>query len=159
MSLIAISTMATASMTASSLIYSSNIIKGLIYLTTDVTKGIYNLMKISNDIDLQNIISKSDIINDIQVIKLFIEEESNINENNKTVISCINNILETLKNLESNISSITTKTNLNKQLWFSYFRSYDVSKEKTNIIFHIDQLKHRFNMLIKIISVMNVKHI
>jgi len=154
MSLIAISTMATATMTASSIIYSTNIIKGLIYLTTDITKNIYNLMKISNDIELQNILLKTDIINDISVIKLFVEEESKINENNKTVISCLNNIADTLKNLETNINSLTNKINLNKQLYFSYFRSYDISEEKKNIIFLIDQLKHRFNILIKIISVM-----
>lgn len=154
MSLIAISTMATASMTASSIIYSTNIIKSLICLTTDVTKNIYNLIKISNDVELQNILLKSDIINDISIIKLFVEEESKINENNKTIISCLNNITETLKNLEININSLTNKINLNKQLYFSYFRSYNISEEKKNIIFLIDQLKHRFNILIKIISVM-----
>lgn len=154
MSLIAISTMATASMTASSIIYSTNIIKSLICLTSDVTKNIYNLIKISNDVELQNILLKSDIINDISIIKLFVEEESKINENNKTIISCLNNITETLKNLEININSLTNKINLNKQLYFSYFRSYNISEEKKNIIFLIDQLKHRFNILIKIISVM-----
>jgi len=155
MSLIAISTMASASVTASTLVYSSNIIKSLIFLTTDVSKSIYNLIKISNDNDLKSILVKSDIMSDINIIKLFIEEKANLKEYNKSVITCIDNISETLRNLEYNINCITSMTKLNNELWFSYFRRHDTTEQKQNIIFLIDQLKHRFNLLIKIISIVD----
>ena len=124
------------------------LLKSITSLTGSVLKGIYNLISVTKDTELQEIILSSDIIHDITVIKFFIED---INKpDNKTVIECINNINETLKQLENTINTITNKFELHKNLWFSYFRSYDITCEKDTLKFLSNQLKHRFNILIQI---------
>ena len=124
------------------------LLKSITSLTGSVLKGIYNLISVTKDTELQEIILSSDIIHDITVIKFFIED---INKpDNKTVIECINNINETLKQLENTINIITNKFESHKNFWFSYFRSYDITSEKQNLKFLSNQLKHRFNILIKI---------
>ena len=126
------------------------LLKSITVLSTSILKGVYNLISITKDTELQEIILSTDIIHDITVIKSFIED---INKtDNKTVIECINNINETLKQLENTINTITNKFELHKNLWFSYFRSYDITSEKQNLKFLSNQLKHRFNILIKIIK-------
>ena len=72
------------------------------------------------------------------------------NTKNKTILASINNLNETLKELEHTINSITNKIEYHKILWFSYFRSYDITSEKESLVFLSNQLKHRFNLLIKI---------
>ena len=54
--------------------------------------------------------------------------------------------------LEKNINSITTKIEDHKQLWFGFMRSYNIAEEKILIPILINQLKHRFEILIKISS-------
>jgi len=123
--------------------------KSITALTGSLLTGIYNLISITKDTELQDIILSSDIIHDITVIKSFIES-INKRDHNKTIIECINNINETLQQLENTINSITNKFELHKKLWFSYFRSYDITSEKNTLKFLSNQLKHRFNILIKI---------
>jgi len=120
------------------------------------SRALYNILcpeilfkSITKDTELQDIILSSDIIHDITVIKSFIES-INKRDPNKTIIECINNINETLQQLENTINSITNKFELHKKLWFSYFRSYDITSEKNTLKFLSNQLKHRFNILIKI---------
>lgn len=122
--------------------------KSITILSASILKGIYNLISITKDTELQDIILSTDIIHDITVIKSFIEDIDKTD--NKTIIECINNINETLKQLENTINTITDKFNLHKNLWFSYFRSYDITSDKHNLKFLSNQLKHRFNILIKI---------
>lgn len=124
------------------------LLKSIIGLTGSILKGIYNLISITKDTELQDIILSSDIIHDITVIKSFIENISK--PDNKTIMECINNINDTLQQLENTINSITNKFELHKNLWFSYFRSYDITSEKDTLKFLSNQLKHRFNILIKI---------
>ena len=124
--------------------------KSITILSASILKGIYNLISITKDTELQDIILSTDIIHDITVIKSFIEDIDKTD--NKTIIECINNINETLKQLENTINTITNKFELHKNLWFSYFRSYDITSEKQNLKFLSNQLKHRFNILIKIIK-------
>jgi hypothetical protein len=129
------------------------IFKSVISLTSKITSGIYHLISISNDAELQNIILNSDIVQDINIIKSFIEDKHKNKTDNLTLISCIDNLNATLIDIEKNIQEITKKTEYNKNLWFTYFRSYDTTKEKENIILLIKQLNHRFELLVKIYSI------
>ena len=111
------------------------------------------LKKISeNDIDLQKLLNNSDITQDILIIKCFIEENHEYFDSN-TLLVCINNLNETLTELEIHVNSITKKIKDHEQLWFRYFRYYDISKEKEIVPLLIEKLRHRFNMLIKISSI------
>lgn len=149
MSIVAISTYV-ASRTLYTALYPEIIIKSITTLTSSLISGIYNLITLTQDIDLKKILVTSDIVHDITVIKSFVKELEKT-ENN-TVMTCVHNLNETLKELETTVNSIKNKFELHQKMWFSYFRSYDISSEKDSIIFLSNQLKHRFELLIKISS-------
>ncbi len=153
MSLVTIS-----SIVASRILYPELIIKtvtSLSSISTNIIKSVHYLATISkDDLDLQNLLIKSDIIQDISIIKSFIEEKKFDNESH-TILACINNLNETLVELETNIHSITEKLHYHEKLWFRYFRSYNIEKEKELIPILIEKLRHRFNLLIKISSIIH----
>jgi len=135
---------------ANQIMYPEIIVRSVISLSTNLIYSVKYLATISkNDFELQKLLSKTDILHDIIVIKSFIDETGK----NHTVDVCIENLRETLSDLESNISSITSKIENHNKLWFSYFRSYNINLEKEQIPFLIEKLKHRFDLLIKIKSV------
>ena len=149
MSIVAISTYV-ASRTLYTALYPEIIIKSITTITSSLISGIYNLITITQDIDLKKILVTSDIVHDITVIKSFVKELEKT-ENN-TILTCVHNLNETLKEIETTVNSIKNKFEVHQKMWFSYFRSYDISSEKDSIIFLSNQLKHRFELLIKISS-------
>jgi hypothetical protein len=153
MSLITLSTMVVSKVLYPELIL--NTITSVSSVSGKLINSVYYLSNLSHkDIELQELLLKSDIIQDILIIKCFIEEKQHSNINSQTIFNCINNLNETLFELEENINSVTQKIELHKTLWFNYFRTYDISKEKVQIPFLIEKLKHRFNILIKISSIL-----
>ena len=149
MSIVAISTYV-ASRTLYTALYPEIIIKSITTITSSLISGIYNLITITQDIDLKKILVTSDIVHDITVIKSFVKELEKT-ENN-TILTCVHNLNQTLKEIETTVNSIKNKFELHQKMWFSYFRSYDISSEKESITFLSNQLKHRFELLIKISS-------
>ena len=129
------------------------LIKSVTTISSGLVSSLSYLITISYDKELMQILLSTDIINDIKIIKNFLDGNNIKNIENKTVIECINDINETLKNLEIIIKNITDKIEYNKSLWFSYFRSHDTTDERDKIIFLITQLKHRFELLIKILTI------
>ena len=153
MSIVAIS-----SMVVSKVLYPELIIKtitSLSSLSSNLINSVYYLSSLAHkDTQLQDLLIKTDIIQDILIIKCFIEEKKNSNMKH-TILNCINNLNETILELDNNINSITSKIELHKTLWFNSFRSYDIAKEKNQIPILIEKLKHRFDILIKISSVLD----
>jgi phenylalanyl-tRNA synthetase alpha subunit len=144
-----------SSIFTSQMLYPELIFKTITTLSTNLIYSVQYLIKISqNDLELQKILIKSDILQDINIIKSFIEENK-YKQQSSTILSCIHNINETLEVLEKNITSITQKIKEHDEKWFKYFRSYDITIEKEIIPFLIDKLKHRFDMLIKISTIIN----
>ena len=78
----------------------------------------------------------------------------NKNSTSRKIYSAPSNI-EKYRINDNNINSITSKIELHKTLWFNSFRSYDIAKEKNQIPILIEKLKHRFDILIKISSVLD----
>lgn len=150
MSIVAISTYV-ASRTIYNALYPEVLIKSIVSITSRLISNIYHIVTTTQDIDLKKILVTTDIIHDITIIKSFIEEKEERVEN-KTILTCIHNIDETLKDIDDTIKSINNKFEIHQKMWFSYFRSYDISLEKERIIFLSDRLKHRFEILIKISS-------
>ena len=66
---------------------------------------------------------------------------------------CIDNLNQTLSRLEYNINNITCKIENHKKLWFNSIRSYNIHNEKLEIPKLIEQMNHRFEVLIKISNV------
>ena len=106
------------------------------------------------DCELNDLIAENDIIDDIKIIKSFLEEIENKNHS-KTVSLCIQNLAENLKNIEQTLSVITKKIEQHKHLWFNSFRSYDIQKEKIIFPKLINQMNHRFEVLRMMTSVLN----
>ena len=155
MSIVALSTVL-ATRTVATMIYPHVIINSIASIASNLIVGIGHLLTISDDTELQSIIFTSDIIQDIQIIKSFVEDKEKHKTNNKALLTCIDNLNKSLIDLESNINIITQKTEYNKQVWFSYFRRYNTTKEKENIILLIKQLNHRFELLVKICSIIYI---
>ena len=153
MSIIAFSSI--SALIARNLLYPEVIVKTITNISSNLISSVHYLTTISHkDKDLQKLLIVTDIIQDIIIIKSFIEENK-FNNNSTTIIACINNLNETLSELELNINSITKKIQDHNNSWFKYFIYYDISKEKELITILIDKLRHRFNMLIKISKIIN----
>jgi hypothetical protein len=154
MSIIAISSISSLFAT-SGLIGSDIVIKTIVNISSNLINSVTQLKILSEkDVDLQKLLVKSDIIQDILIIKSFIEENKS---ESYTILTCINNLKETMQEIETNINSISEKIKTHNNLWFKYFRYYDISSEKEMIPILIEKLRHRFNMVIKISSIANIK--
>jgi len=140
------------SIVASTIIYPELILRSSVSLATNLVTSVNYLISISRgDIELQNLLISNDIIEDINIIKNFIEEKAN-KKHGQTTQVCIENLNKTLMELEKNIKNITDKIENHKNLWFNYLRSYNISQEKVAIPLLINKMKHRFEMLIKVTS-------
>ena len=65
----------------------------------------------------------------------------------------LENLEQTLSQLEQNVNSITYKIENHKNLWFNSFRSYNIENESRIIPILKEKMKQRFEILIKISSV------
>jgi len=129
------------------------IIKNGYFLANNLVTSVLYLKNMSHtDYELKSLMTNTDLLEDIGIIKTFIEEKK-LNNSSQTIHVCIDNLNQTLLNLEGNINSITNKIENHKKLWFHSFRSYDIEYEKAQIPKLIEQMKHRFEILIKISSV------
>ena len=118
------------SIVAGSIILPELILRSTVSIASSLITSANYLVSISkNDFELQKILIESDIIEDISILKHFIEEKETQNHSN-TVSNCIENLNKTMKELEDNISSITSKIENHKNLWFGFARSYNIYKAK-----------------------------
>ena len=135
--------------TLASILYPELILKNSITITNSLITSVKFLSSISkHDHKLQNLLN---IIEDINVIKSFIEEQKIENES-KTVKMCIENLNITLLDLENTINIITDKIQNHPKKWFSSMRSYDIEKEKEIIPILLEQMNHKFELLIKVLG-------
>ena len=124
----------------------SNLITSVTYLNSIIKK----------DTHLQNLLNLSDILEEVGIIKSFIEEKNKLNDNkSKTIDICLENLTQILSQLERTINNITLKIENHNKLWFHYFRYYDINYESKLIPILILKMKQRFEILIKISSAVN----
>ena len=141
------------SIVANNIINPEIILKNGYFLANNLFSSVLYLKTLSHtDNELKEIMTNTDILEDIGIIKTFIEEKK-IKCNSMSVQVCIDNLNQTLITLENNINSITSKIENHKKIWFNSIRSYDIQHEKTQIPKLVKQMKHRFELLIKISSV------
>lgn len=140
--------------TSTKLVSPQFIIKNGFYIANNLISSISYLQTLSfRDTELRDLMVKCDILEDLGIIKNFVEEKR-LKTDSKTIIICIDNLSETLHKLDSVINSITSKIDNHKNLWFNSFRSYNIHEEKKLIPILIEQMKHRFDILIKVSSVL-----
>jgi hypothetical protein len=135
---------------AGSIILPEIILRSAVSISSNLITSVNYLKSISKyDEELQTIIEYNDIVEDINIIKNYIQEKEHC-KNGPTVETCIKNLTNTLVDLEKNIKIITEKIESHEHLWFRYFRSYNIGEEKKKIPLLIKQLKHRFDLLIQV---------
>jgi hypothetical protein len=130
------------------------VLSPIVSLSTNIICSIYYLISISkDDVDLQNLLSESDILQDINVFKKVIEKyDDKEYEDKQHILLCINSINEVLIELDNIISLITDKIKRHNNKWFYYIRKYNIQKEKDCLINLIKKIHHRFEILIKVSS-------
>lgn len=134
----------------STIINPEHLIYNTYTLSTNLISSIKYLYNMTHkDTELEEFIKSNDLILFINIIHSFIEEE-NIDKNNKTINLCITNINQTLYLLEQNLTILTNKIKDHELLWFKQIRTFNIQKEKDEIIKLFQILKIRFDLLIKI---------
>jgi hypothetical protein len=140
------------SLVANQILYPEIVIRSTISIASNLVTSVnYLNYLIKNDSHLQKLLNLNDIIEDIGIIKSFIEEKQKQNSS-KTLDICLENLGQILIDLEENINRITYKIENHKNLWFHNFRSYNLKIESENIPILIEKMNHRFEILIKISS-------
>jgi len=140
------------SLVANQILYPEIVIRSTISIASNLVTSVNYLNSlIKNDSRLQKLLNLNDIIEDIGIIKSFIEEKQKQNSS-KTLDICLENLGQILIDLEENINRITYKIENHKNLWFHNFRSYNVKIESENVPILIEKMNHRFEILIKISS-------
>lgn len=128
----------------------NELINTIVPLSTSLITGVKYLKTVSyNDNELQELLLSSDVINDILIIKSFLEEKK-FDRKSPTITSCISNLNEIMIDIEKVVNSMTKKIQVYNKSWFKYVWYYDIRQEKKELPVLIIKLKHRFNLLIKI---------
>jgi len=141
------------SIVASQILYPEIVIRSTVSIASNlVYSASYLNSLIKHDTHLQNLLNLNDIIEDIGIIKSFIEEKQKQNTS-KTLGICLENLGQILKELEQNIDSVIYKIENHKHLWFNSIRSYNITNESKNIPMLLEKMNHRFEIVIKISSV------
>ena len=120
-------------------------------IASNLIRSVTYLMSIAHsDNELKNLLITSDVLEDLGVIKVFIEEQKHRDNIPASISVCIENLNTVLIQLEDNLNSITNKIQTHHQKYFNYFRSYNIGEEKKKIPILIEKMHHRFDLLIKI---------
>lgn len=141
------------SIVASQILYPEIVIRSTISIASNLVSSITYLNSlIKYDTHLQNLFNLNDIVEDLGIIKSFVEEKQKQNSS-KTLGICLENLGQILKELEHNVNSIIYKIENHNKLWLHSFRSYNISDESRTIPKLLEKMNHRFEIVIKISSV------
>ena len=125
------------------------ILKNTFSLTTTLLSN--NIDYHYNTDDLRHIFVDNDILSDIGIIKSFVDEqEKSLCDKSPTVRAAVQNLCETLHYLEQEINTLVLKINKHDLKWFASYRSYDIANEVKKIKVLINQMNHRFDLLLKL---------
>ena len=127
-----------------------------VQIATNLINSVNFLIKLSHsDSDLKNLLTTSDVLEDLGIIKQFILEQKSREHIQPSVSVCIDSLNQTLTQLENNINLITQKIQNHRNLWFGFMRSYGIETEKKQIPILIEKMRHRFELTIKMITAQN----
>lgn len=126
-------------------------------LTTTIT-SLYTLSKAlyknsSNDKidDIIDIITKSDIENDINIVKNLIETTE---KHNDIIDLCIKNLNDVMNQIKDELDKINYRVKYNEKLWIkTSITKYDFTNCKKRLLSYIEVFNHRYKKLLEILSV------
>ena len=95
------------SLVANQILYPEVIIRSTISITSNlITSATYLNSLIKTNSKLQNLLNLNDIIEEIGIIKSFIEEKQQKPHKSRTIDICLENLGQILSELEKNVNSI-----------------------------------------------------
>lgn len=104
---------------------------------------------VKDDILLNDIIEKYDLLATLDIINLVINE--NKISNNESMITAIKYLTDSITNINKLLNQINGKINEHNNKWFSSWRSIDYKDDINNLIKLIDTMEKRYNRLIELI--------
>lgn len=143
--------MATATLLVTEAVYMANtLVTPVIFLSSGLIKSIKYIMTISHaDNELQQILSNTDIVKDIEVIKSIVTNQPENTISNPSIQLCLKHLTEILSEIESLLKTISAKLARHHKKWFHSIRQYNISTEKDQLMSLIRKLHHRFELYIK----------
>ena len=140
------------SLVANTILYPEIIIRSTVSITTNLIYSISYLQNVSKgdpEIKLLNLV---DILNEINIIKTFIEEKHYDSMKRKSILMCLQTLKSTLEELEKVINQITKKLQEHRLKWLNRFRSYNITEETNQLPILKDKMKKHFELFLKISS-------
>ena len=116
--------------------------------THGIYQGILDILGSNADIKFKNLIEEQDVYSKIRVIHQFLDNLTDSKKNNYK--TAIDNIEESLNNIELEIEIIKKGIENHEEKYFKYFRVCEYKKNVDNLIKFVKILDGRFDLLIKI---------
>ena len=116
--------------------------------THGIYQGILDILGSNADIKFKNLIEEQDVYSKIRVIHQFLDNLINSKKNKYK--TAIDNIEESLNNIELEIEIIKKGIENHEEKYFKYFRVCEYKKNVDNLIKFVKILDGRFDLLIKI---------
>jgi len=138
------------SIIASQICYPEIILRSIFSISNNIISSVQYLKLIAKvDSELYEILEDSDVLADIGIIKSFIDEKK---IQGSAMKIAINNLQETLSELDLLLNKIMHKVKNHKNLWFHKFRSCDIANDKVTLLILIKRMKHRFKLFLDILT-------
>ncbi len=141
--------MATAIILAETVALAGAIISPIITVSSGLFTGVRMLVNISqSDLTLSKVLTETDIVYDVAVIAEFARQKRSVVDGSTAM--AIANLNEVLLELEKVIADIAAKVERHKRKWFHQYRSYNIAKERAQLVMLSEKMHHRFDMLAKL---------
>lgn len=113
------------------------------------------LFSLSDDTEIKILTKRiSDTVEDIELIRKFIEHKDTSIEKNTALSGYIESLSKALVEAEDAIFKLTRKVERHKKKWFHKYRGYNISVEKSNVNFALDKVHRKFDLITKIFQSM-----
>ena len=106
--------------------------------------------------DIKNTTDKIDLYNKLMVIDNFMKMIPNNLENNKCISTSLKGIHDIILQIQNELELINNIIETHSQKYFYYFRKHDYYIQLDNIVNYKKILDERFDILLKLITTLNI---
>ena len=106
--------------------------------------------------DIKNTTDKIDLHNKLMIIDNFMKIIPNSLEENKCISSCLNSIHDIIMQIQNELAVINKIIESHSEKYFYYFRKHDYYEQLDNIVNYKKILDERFDILLKLITTLNI---
>ena len=129
----------------------ASMVNSITLLSNNVYTLLNNIAKNTHQIELINLLTKTDINSTIKLLHAVIIEIPE--SNNQSILISLDNVKDIISQIENELISIEKKIEYNKSIYIlPSFRSYDCSLDLNRITTKIEILDRRSNFLFRILD-------